>query len=190
MPPRDFSTDFPADDHQSLMNRMDQSVANRFHSCPKLYVQRDSCNHLERFPKWFKGNLGWIMFVADRNDGLSLRAGHLSKLQTITKQTGVPWIGTQKIHGPIFGKFSIVPERPCKLNLKCPVTCEHQIRRAHRFGASSISQDAIRAFGYELDQLRFGAGSDVRLEFLKRRPRRLEPHQRGIDAFKERRLYR
>ena len=79
MPPRAFSTYFPADDHPSLMNGMDQTVADRIRSCAKLDVQHGSCDYLERFPERLKGDLNWNVFVSDRNDGLLLCAIHRSK---------------------------------------------------------------------------------------------------------------
>src|SRR5208337_1178797 len=122
MPSRKFLNDFPAHDHQSLVIRMNQTVADGFRSCTELDVQHDGCHYLECFPKWFKRNLGWIMFVADRNDALLLRTSHRVKFERVAKQAGVSGVRVQKVHGPILCQFSIVSERASKLDLECPVS--------------------------------------------------------------------
>ncbi|HLX04659.1 MAG TPA: hypothetical protein VKR28_03945 [Candidatus Binatus sp.] len=104
-----ISANFPGYDSLSLMNRMNQIVARRLQPCSELDVQHRFCDHLERFPERFEKDLSRNMFVSNSNDGLALRAGHISKLQTITKQTGIPWIRVQKIYGPIFCKFPLSP---------------------------------------------------------------------------------
>jgi hypothetical protein len=106
-----ISANFPGYDSQSLVDRMNQIVAGRLHSSSELDVQHRFCDYFERFPKRFESDLSRNVLVSDRNDGLSLRAGHLSKFQTITKQTRVPWIGMQKVYGPIFCKLPVVPRR-------------------------------------------------------------------------------
>jgi hypothetical protein len=120
------SSDLPANDHKALVDRMNQSLAKRFDSRPELDVQDLGRNHLERPPQRFKQNLSWNVFVADRNDTLSLGSIRGLELQTVAQQTRVSGIRVQQVHGPILCPSSIVTEWPGQLKLECPASFDHR----------------------------------------------------------------
>jgi hypothetical protein len=83
------------------------------------------------------------MFVPNHHGCFLLKAPQFKQLEAITNRADAPFVGVQKIDGPVLGFLPVVPERTSDLELQRPVPAKEEIWRPLRGNEAVISVELV-----------------------------------------------